>query len=93
MKQRLALAAALLVMCPVAMAVADTAPLQTPNYQKICTDGVRKLAVGEQVIGASQSSIAAAQAARTAAQNAMQSQDYYGCSQSVKKGLDALNAG
>ncbi|HZS82712.1 MAG TPA: hypothetical protein VFA50_07560 [Stellaceae bacterium] len=91
MKQRLALVAGLLLI-GMSPAIADS-PLQQPDYQKMCTDGVRKLGLGEQVIGTSQANIAAAAAARASAEKAMQAQDYYGCWQSVEKGLKALDAG
>jgi hypothetical protein len=93
MKQRIALALGLLLLGPVSIAAADTTPLTPPDYQKMCTDGLRKLGLGEQVIGTSQRAIAAAEAARQSAEKSMQAQQFYACSQSVKSGLDALNAG
>lgn len=92
MKQRMALAvaAAIIGWAPLAWAAG---PLVPPDYQKMCTAGVQKLAIGEKVIGTSQSAIAAAAANRAKAEKALQAQDYYSCWQSVSDGLKALNAG
>ena len=93
MKQRIALAAAAAIIGLAPLAWADSGPLVPPDYQKMCTAGVQKLALGEKVIGASQSAIAAAAADRAKAEKALQAQDYYSCWESVSAGLTALNAG
>src|SRR5690348_4018375 len=66
---------------------------EAPNYQALCTNGVRKLDVGVEVIGASPSRIERARAAAARAKDQMQKGDYYGCAESVRSGLGALDAG
>jgi hypothetical protein len=73
-----------------AQAVPGTNP---PDYQLLCTNGVRKLDLGVEVIGARPSQIERARAAAARAKDQMQKGDYYGCAESVRAGLGALDAG
>jgi Spy/CpxP family protein refolding chaperone len=85
----------------VALATAAPAPAHAqavpgymaPDYQKVCMDGLKKLELGVQVIGASQANITRAQQAHQRAADQASKGAYYPCSTSVKQGLDALDAG
>ena len=68
-------------------------PLQVPDYQAICTEGVKKVDTGIEVIGASPANIQAARSANEKAKQLMSNGDYYGCSLAVQQGLSALKAG
>jgi hypothetical protein len=94
---KIAAAAASVMLLPVASGVVEAEalipPYQVPDYQVICTEGIKKLDTGIEVIGTSRSKVAAAQAASTAAKKEMAAGAWYPCSVSVRKGLDALDAG
>lgn len=94
---KLAAAAASVMLLPVASGVVNAEalipPYRVPDYQVICTDGIKKLDTGIEVIGASPAKIAAAQAASTSAKKEMAASNWYPCSVAVRKGLDALDAG
>jgi hypothetical protein len=66
---------------------------EAPNYQALCTNGIRKLDLGIEVIGASPSSIERARAASQRAKDAAQRGDHYACSEAARSGLNALDAG
>ena len=65
---------------------------EAPDYQKVCTAGIKKLELGTQVIGASQANIEKAKQAQAKAADQAAKGAYYPCSVSVKQGLDALDA-
>jgi hypothetical protein len=88
--------AALLVLPAVSGPVGAQAiipPYQVPDYQAICTIGVKKLDTGIEVIGTSSSKLATAQAASEKAKKEMAAGNYYPCATAVRSGLEALNAG
>jgi hypothetical protein len=66
---------------------------EPPNYQALCTNGVRKLDLGVEVIGAPPSAIERARAAAARAKDAAQKSDFYGCAEAARSGLNALDAG
>src|SRR4051794_7235257 len=66
---------------------------EPPNYQALCTNGVRKLDLGIEVIGASPSAIERARGAAARAKTAAQKNDFYGCAEAARSGLNALDAG
>lgn len=91
-----AVAAALLVL-PAASGVvfgeALIPPYKVADYQAICVEGIKKLDMGIDVIGASPAKIQAARASSEAAKKQMAASNWYSCATSVRKGLDALDAG
>jgi hypothetical protein len=66
---------------------------EAPNYQTMCTNGIRKLDLGIEVIGAPAGSVARARAAAERAKAAAQKNDYFDCAETARSGLNALNAG
>ena len=91
-----AAAAAFLVLPAVSGAVHGQAlipPYKVPDYQAICVEGVKKLDIGIEVIGAPPARIAAARSASEAAKKEMGASNWYPCALAVRKGLDALDAG
>ena len=64
-----------------------------PNYQALCTNGVRKLELGVEVIGAPPSAVERARSASVRAKDLMQKGAYYDCWETARSGLNALNAG
>jgi hypothetical protein len=66
---------------------------ESPNYQALCTNGIRKLELGVEVIGAAPSAIQRARGAAERAKAAAQRSDYYGCAEAARGGLNALDAG
>jgi hypothetical protein len=94
---KIAAAAASVMLLPVVSGVVNAEalmpPYQVPDYQVICTEGVKKLDMGIDVIGASPSKIEAARAASASAKKEMAAGNWYPCSVAVRKGLDALDAG
>jgi hypothetical protein len=66
---------------------------ESPNYQALCTNGIRKLDLGVEVIGASASAIERARAAAARAKDLAQKGNHYGCAEAARSGLNALDAG
>jgi hypothetical protein len=64
-----------------------------PNYQALCTNGIRKLDLGVEVIGAAPSAIQRARGSAERAKAAAQKNDHYGCAEAARAGLNALDAG
>jgi hypothetical protein len=94
---KIAAVAASVMLSPVASGVVEAEalipPYKVPDYQVVCTEGIKKLDTGIQVIGASPSKLQAAQAASASAKKEMAASNWYPCSVAVRKGLDALDAG
>jgi hypothetical protein len=68
-------------------------PSTPSTYATDCPVGVRKLQVGIEVIGAPESRLAAAREALAMAQQQAQRGEYYYCTETVRAGLRALDAG
>jgi hypothetical protein len=66
---------------------------EAPNYQALCTNGVRKLDLGIEVIGAPASALERARAAAQRAKDAAGRGDHYACAEAARSGLNALDAG
>jgi hypothetical protein len=66
---------------------------EAPNYEMLCTNGVRKLDLGIEVIGASPAQIQRARALAERARASAQKTDYYNCADAARAGLNALDAG
>jgi hypothetical protein len=66
---------------------------EAPNYQLLCTNGIRKLDLGVEVIGAAPSNIQRARGAAERAKAAAQRNDYFSCAETARSGLNALDAG
>jgi hypothetical protein len=73
--------------------LAQSVGYQPPDYQALCTNGVRKLDLGVEVIAAPPSAIERARAAASRAKEQMQKGEYYECAETVRRGLGALDAG
>jgi hypothetical protein len=90
-------AAAALLVLPAASGVVSAQalmkPYQPPNYQVVCTEGVKKLDTGIEVIGASAAKIRAAQADSATAKKQMAASNWYPCAVAAEKGLRELDAG
>jgi hypothetical protein len=94
---KIAAAAAAVLVLPAASGMvrgeALIPPYQVPDYQVVCTEGVKKLDTGIEVIGVSPSKLQAAKAASDSARKEMAASNWYPCALAVRKGLDALDAG
>src|SRR5689334_17833840 len=89
-----ALAALLAVPSLAPQSYAQAVPgYEAPNYAALCQNGVRKLDLAIEVIGASQSAIARAQAASQRAKDFAQKGDNYNCAEQARAGMNALDAG
>jgi hypothetical protein len=66
---------------------------EAPNYQALCANGVRKLDLAIEVIGAGPAQIDRARAAAPRAQDFAQRGDHYNCAEQARAGMNALDAG
>ena len=66
---------------------------EAPNYAALCANGVRKLDLAIEVIGAGPAQIERARAASQRAKDFAQRGDHYNCAEQSRAGMNALDAG